>query len=104
MQQLATAIIATVSLLTLVIYDFLCICRIVKKEKWAERVWRYVLPKKRYNEMLLFFGIRPIFLTTSMITFMLSGGVLSQIIWFRVILLATPLLAVGTSIANSRKR
>ena len=105
MQQLITAIIATASLVTLSVYDFLCLCRTIRKEKWAEKIWRYVLPNKQYDENMLFLGIRPMFLTVSLMTFMLSGGVLAQMMWFNILHIFTPLFAVGATIANiTRKR
>ena len=104
MQQLITAIIATASLITLIIYDFLSLCRIIRKEKWAEKAWKYVLPNRAYNETILFVGIRPFLLTISLMTFMLSGGVLAQMTWFNILHMFTPLFAVGATISNTTRK
>ena len=104
MQQLITAIIATVSLITLILYDLLSLLRIIRKEKWTEKAWRYMLPDKKYDENMLFVGIRPMLLTFSFMTFMLSSGVLSQITWFNILHVFTPLFALGALISNTTRK
>lgn len=104
MERLITAIMATICLLTLGTYDFLCLCRIIKKEKWVENIWRYILPDRNYDEMKVFMAVRPMLLTISLLAYIMSGGALAQLFWFRVILSLTPIFAVGCTIANINKK
>lgn len=102
--QLIISIMATISLLSLAIYDFLCICRIIEKEKWAEKIWNCVLPKIKYDEKFLFLFIRPIFLNVSFMTFMLSGGLLSKLFIGKILLVLAPTLALVTLIKNNTRK
>lgn len=93
--QFITSIIATISLLSLAIYDFLCICRIIGKEKLVERIWNRILPQKPYDEKRVFLFIRPMFLHAWFILYVLSGGVLGRILWYNLFCLTAPLLSAG---------
>ena len=103
MQQFITSIIATICLLTLVIYDLLNLLRIIKKERWAKKIWEYTFPSIKYDEKILFLLIRPVFLTVSLMTYVLSGGVLSQIFVFNILLMLTPLLSLAVVIVNNTR-
>ena len=104
MKLLIVNIIATVSIVTLVIYDFLCILRIIGKEELAERIWKYILPNKPYDEKKLFVLIRPMLLNISLVMFMLSGGSASGLLLFKIILYSAPALALGVIIKNSTQK
>lgn len=103
MKVFILSIIATISLVSLVIYDFLCICRIIKKEEVVEKIWKQIIKNKEYEEKLVFIFIRPIFLQISFITYILSIGVLDKMGVFRFLIVSAPILAILTVIANNRK-
>lgn len=104
MKLLIVSIFSTVSMITLAIYDFLCVCRIIGKEELAERIWKYILPNKPYDEKVLFVIIRPMLLNISLAMFMLSGGLASGLFLFKIILYSAPALALGVIIKNSTQK
>ena len=101
MQQFLMDIIATISVGSLVIYDLLSICRIIGKEELVEKIWRKVLPNQPFNEKIFFTFTRPIFLSISLMAFILSGGMLSEIPGFNIFLSSAPLLAFVVMIKNN---
>ena len=102
--QFITSIIATISLLSLAIYDFLCICRIIGKETLVEKLWNRILPQKSYDEKKIFLFIRPMFLHVWFITFVLSGGVLGRIPWYNLFCLTAPVLSAGVVLRNIKEK
>ena len=80
----------------LAMYDFLCICRILRKEELTEKMWKYFYPDKPYNELLLFVVIRPMILQISFMLFILSGGIFIRLPLFRLLLFSAPLFALGS--------
>jgi len=94
MQHFISSIMATISLVTLALYDFLCICKIIKKEQFIEKIWKHFVSDKWYNEAIVFLAIRPMLLFTSSITFIFSGEILIRIPIFIILLVATPLLTI----------
>ena len=101
--RLINSIIATISLLSLATYDFLCICRIIRKENLVEKIWKCILPNKPYDEKTVFLFIRPMLLHVWFMAFVLSGGVLSRIPWYNFFCLSAPLLAAGAALRNIHK-
>lgn len=102
-KSMTVGAIAMISLSTLLVYDFLSICRIMKKEEIVKNIWNKIFRKKHYNETKVFVFIRPIFLQISMLMFILSRGVLSELAIFNVILAFTPIMAFATVRINNRK-
>lgn len=98
------SLIGTFSVIFLAMYDFLCICRILKKEELAEPIWKYLLPDKPYNKMLLFVVIRPMFLQVSFILFILSGGIFIRLPLFKLLLLSAPLFALGGLLTDYKRK
>ena len=66
------SLIATICILSILIYDFMCLCRIIGKEKWVEKIYNSLVTKLEYNEDIVFRLIRPLFLTTSFMMFLLT--------------------------------
>lgn len=100
MQNILTSTMATLALLTLVVYDFLSICRILGKEKWANRIYCYFFSKPEFNEIIVFYVIRPLILITSLICFLSSGEILARIPGFYILLMSAPSLAVICNLKN----
>lgn len=95
MQQLIISIIATISVLCLAVYEFLCVCRIIKKEVIVEKVWSYFFKDKPYNEKQIFLFIRPMILQAWFLAYVLSGGVASKILLYKIMQIAAIPLAAG---------
>ena len=100
MQNIIISVIGTISLVTIAIYDFLCICLIIKKEKLAEFVWKNIFPNRTYNETKLFRLFRPLALQVSMVCFILSGGVLVNLPLFSLLVTASMPLTIGVIFRN----
>lgn len=94
---LIKAIVATICILLLATYDFLCLCRIIGKEKWVEKIYRMYISTPEYNEEIVFRLIRPMILTCSLMTYLIVSTELSRVAWFGILLSPTPLLAFGAS-------
>ena len=103
MTRLIQCIMATICLETLAIYQFLCISRIINKEWIVEKIWK-IITDKEFKETLVFIVIRPVFLQISLITYMFSVELLSNIMIFNLMLYFTPILAIGTGITNNKKK
>lgn len=104
MKTLTTSIIATICLVSMAMYEFLCVCMIIRKEKLAEKIWKYIFPNKRYNENLVFRSIRPMCLQISFMCFILSGGVLTRFLFFKIIMLLAVPLALGATLRVIRRK
>lgn len=104
MHKLILSIIATISFFTLVMYDFLTICRIIKREELIERIWKQIFPDKTYNEKLVFIMVRPILLNISCITYILSASILVKNFIFNILLTAAPILAAFAIISNINRK
>ena len=100
LQNLLTSIMATLALLTLAVYDFLSICRIFGKEKWTKRIYEYFFTNPEFNEIIVFYMIRPLILITSLTCFLFSGKVLTRIPGFYILIMSAPTLAVICNIKN----
>ena len=74
-----TSVLATISLVFLVIYDFICLCYITGKQKVVETIWKYIFPKKQINETFLFNSLRFLCMQVWFLCYLLSDGVLNRI-------------------------
>ncbi len=99
-----TSIFATFCLVFLFAYDFLTVCRIAKQEKFVEKIWRSLLPNKKYNEYIVFLIIRPIFLNVSFMCYILSANLLNDFLVYKVLIISAPILAlINMFNQNTRK-
>lgn len=96
-------IMAAISFETLLVYDFLCFCFLLNKEKLAEKLWKKFLPNREYKEEIFFVKIRPIFLQISMVTYLLSIQIISNIEIFNIILMCTPLITITTNLLEKKR-
>lgn len=101
MHNLFLSIMATFSLISIVIYDFLCLCRILKKEIWAEKICKDYFPNFQYDENKVFFHMKSLFLYFSYMTFMLSQGILWTILPFKILFACTWLFPLGCILRKS---
>lgn len=95
MRTFIISIIATICLVSMVIYQFLCLCLIIKKEKFVEKIWKHVFPNKHYDENVVFMCIRPMCLQISLMCFLFSGGVLTRLALFNLLMYLTIPLTLG---------
>ena len=98
------SLIATICILSILIYDFMCLCRIIGKEKWVEKIYNSLVTKLEYNEDIVFRLIRPLFLTTSFMMFLLIPEELTRIPYFNIILAPTTLFAAGASLKGMKPK
>lgn len=103
MHDLVFRIIATISFLSLVLYDFLCICRMLNKKDWVEKIWKQILPNKEYSEVLVFGLIRSLSLSISAITYLFAGKILIMNPIFMLLLSITPILALINLLITIKK-
>lgn len=101
MQNLFLSIIATLSLTSIIIYDFLCLCRILKKEVWVEKICMQYFPNFQYDETKVFLHMKSYFLWISYLTFILSEGLLWNILPFKILLACTWLFPFGCILRKS---
>ena len=97
MPTIIKAIVATFCILLLVTYDFISLCRIIGKEKWVEKIYRSYISTPEYNEDFVFRFIRPLFLTGSMLMYLIIPAELSRIPGFNIIFAPTMFFAFGAS-------
>ena len=97
------SVFATICLLTLVFYDFLCICRILKRENIVRKIWEYLFSSIKYNEIIVFTLGKTILLSTSMIFFLVSSDVLLNFWEFKILLSMTPFFALGAMLRSIQK-
>lgn len=103
-KNLFMSVMATISVLTLVLYEFLCICRLIGKEEIVEKIWKCFLPKKEYNAIKVFVFIRIKILSISMLTFLLSGCIPAKLTVVQILLFTLPILSLLTSSKNMNKK
>ena len=101
MQQVIIVLSAAISFISLFIYDFLCVCRIIKQEQIVEKIWREIIPNEEYDEIKVFVFIRPIFLYISAISFLFSSKLLLSLVVFEILLYGTPILAILGTMRNN---
>lgn len=104
MANFITALCATLCIMTLAIYDFLCICRILEKEHWGEKLFKSLFPNIEYNETLLYVMIRPTILTLSLLMYLGSFRVITQFPFFQLLLTPTPILAMLCTFKGINKK
>ncbi|MBO5478764.1 MAG: hypothetical protein J6A04_03500 [Clostridia bacterium] len=100
--KVVLSFIATICFFTLVVYDFLGVCRIFGREKIVEEIWKRILPNKKYDEKIVFVLIRPIFLNISFLCFLLTYNIVNRMLVFRILLALAPILSVITGIKNRK--
>lgn len=66
--EFATVVIATISFMSLLVYNGIVVCEILEKEELVEKVWQQIVPKKKYDK----YKTRGIILCTGSITYLLS--------------------------------
>ena len=103
MANLIISIFGTICILSLLLYDFACLCKFLGKEKWAEYLWYKFIPNKEFKEEFFFVFGKSIFLYASMMCYFISASALNQIILFRIILSLTPCFAFLSLIKNLKK-
>ena len=72
--EFATVVLATISVMSLLVYDGIVVCEILGKEELVEKVWRQLLPKKKYDKL----KVKGIILLTGSITYFLTFDLVIQ--------------------------
>lgn len=92
MQQVIIVLSAAISFIFLFIYDFLSACRILKQEKFVEKIWKKILPNSEYNEVKVFVFVRQMILLISFMFFLVSKEFLLSLVVFKILLYSSPIL------------
>lgn len=102
--NLLKAICGTISILSLVLYDVITLCRILDKEEYVKKGYAKLM-KKEYNEEIFFALIRPCILQLSFMTFLISMEAFDGVILIihYILLIAAPILAFLNLIKNAKK-
>ena len=104
MHNLIISIIATISFFSLGLYEFISICRIFNKKELVEKIWKKLLPNKKYSEILVFELIRSLLLLISCITYAFAAPVLLINPIFMILLRLAPVFAFINLIITAKKR
>lgn len=100
--KILLSFIATICFFTLLVYDFLGVCRVIGKEKIVADIWKMILPNKKYDEKIVFIFIKPMFLQISFICFLLTADKINRVLIFRILLAFAPILSVMTHIKKNK--
>ena len=100
MMKVFFSFVATICFVTIAMYDFLGICRVLSKEKIVEKLWIKIFPNKKYNETIVFTVVRPILLYISMFSFIIVGNVVKFGVIATFLIRVSPFLALGCLLKN----
>ena len=100
MIKVLLSLLLTIWLVTLVIYEFLGICRILGKEEIVEKLWKKLFPNKKYNETIILIIVRPLFLFISAFCYNVAGSWVELGMICELLMDIIPIIALGNMLKN----